>query len=147
MIFNCKLKNLTLVCCSLALTYSALELMVPYSLNHIPLTMYNALQTEIRILGQSSKVSVVPQNYIALVGDSYAQGRGDWLKNVIKSNRYKGTNPDYYSGHVIYQKTGTDVITFGAGGAGSVKGLVTAPIISHLYINSLWPYTLAQPKT
>ena len=32
------------------------------------------------------------------------------------------------------------------GGAGSVKGLVTAPIIPHLYINSLWPYTLDQPK-
>jgi hypothetical protein len=32
------------------------------------------------------------------------------------------------------------------GGAGSVKGLVTAPIIPHLYINSLWPYSLDQPE-
>jgi len=144
--FNYRLKNLTLAFGSLALTYSALELIVPYFLNHIPLTMYNALQTETRVLGQSSKDSVIPKNYIALVGDSYAQGRGDWLKKIIKNNRYKGTNPDYYSGHIIYRKTGIDVITYGMGGAGSVKGLVTAPIIPHLYINSLWPYTLAQPK-
>ena len=108
--------------------------------------MYNALKTEIRILGQSSKVSVVPKSYIALVGDSYAQGQGDWLKKTIKNNRYKGSNPDYHSGHVIYRKTGIDVITYGLGGAGSVKGLVTGPIIPHLYINSLWAYNLDQPK-
>ena len=70
---------------SLAMTYTALELLIPYFRNHIPLTMYNALATEIRVLGQTSKVSVVPKDYIALVGDSYAQGRGDWLKNTIKN--------------------------------------------------------------
>jgi hypothetical protein len=108
--------------------------------------MYNALENKIRVLGQSSKSSVIPKNYIALVGDSYAQGQGDWLKKMIRSNRYRGTNPDYHSGHIIYRRTGTDVITYGMGGAGSIKGLITAPIISHLYINSLWPYTLDQPK-
>lgn len=131
---------------SLAITYLGLELITPYFLNHVPLTMYNALQNEIRALGQSSKASVIPRDYIALVGDSYAQGLGDWLQKNIKSSRYKGTNPDYYSGHIIYNQTGIDVITYGMGGAGSVKGLVTAPIIPHIYINSLWPYTLDQPK-
>ena len=131
---------------SLAIIYLALELIFPHILNYVPLTMYNALQAEIRILGQSSKVSVIPKNYIALVGDSYAQGQGDWLKQTIKSSKYTGTNPDYYSGHIIFRKTGTDVITYGRGGAASVKGLVSAPIISHLYINSLWSYTLGQPK-
>ena len=141
-----KLTNLVLAFGSLTLTYLALELIFPHILNHIPLTMYNGLKTEIRILGQSSKSAVVPKDYIALVGDSYALGDGDWLKKIIKNNRYKGTNPDYYSGHIIFRQTGTDVITYGTGGAASVKGLVTAPIISHLYINSLWPYTLDQPK-
>ena len=141
-----KFKNLALGFVSLILTVLSLELIVPFFLNYVPITMYNALKTEIRILGQSSKVSVVPKNYIALVGDSYAQGQGDWLKKTIKNNRYKGSNPDYHSGHVIYRKTGIDVITYGLGGAGSVKGLVTGPIIPHLYINSLWAYNLDQPK-
>ena len=138
--------NYLLSLISLTITYLALELILPFLLNHVPLTMYNALQNEIRALGQSSKNSVIPKDYIALVGDSYAQGLGDWLKNNIKNSRYKGTNPDYYSGHVIYNQTGIDVITYGMGGAGSIKGLVTAPIIPHTYINSLWPYTLDQPK-
>jgi len=146
MSFKQKLINLTLAFGSLCLTYLTLELIVPHILNHVPLTMYNALENKLRVLGQSSKSSVIPQNYIALVGDSYAQGQGDWLKKVIRSSRYKGTNPDYHSGHIIYRRTGTDVITYGMGGAGSVKGLVTAPIISHLYISSLWPYTLDQPR-
>ena len=146
MSFKQKFINLTLAFGSLCLTYLTLELIVPHILNHVPLTMYNALENKIRVLGQSSKSSVIPKNYIALVGDSYAQGQGDWLKKMIRSNRYRGTNPDYHSGHIIYRRTGTDVITYGMGGAGSIKGLVTAPIISHLYINSLWPYTLDQPK-
>ena len=146
MSFKQKFFNSALALGSLSLAYLALELIVPHILNHVPLTMYNALQTKNRLLGQSSKSSVIPQNYIALMGDSYAQGQGDWLKETIKNSRYKGTNPDYYSGHIIYRKTGIDVITHGMGGAGSVKGLVTAPIIPHLYINSLWPYTLDQPK-
>jgi len=131
---------------SLAITYLALELIFPQLINYVPLTMYNALKTEIRVLGQSSKSSAVPNDYIALMGDSYAQGQGSWLIKTIKNSRYKGTNPDYHSGHAIYRKTGMDVITYGMGGAGSVKGMVTAPIISHLYINSLWPYTLSDPK-
>ena len=138
--------NLVLTAISLVLTYLVLELVVPFTLNHVPLTMYNALPPEIRILGQSSKNSVIPKNYIALVGDSYAQGQGDWLKKNIRENRFKGTNPDYFSGHVIFRQTGIDVITYGTGGAGSVKGLVTAPITQHQYINSLWPYKLAEPK-
>ena len=146
MSFKQKFINLTLAFGSLCLTYLTLELIVPHILNHVPLTMYNALENKIRVLGQSSKSSVIPKNYIALVGDSYAQGQGDWLKKMIRSNRYRGTNPDYHSGHIIYRRTGTDVITYGMGGAGSIKGLITAPIISHLYINSLWPYTLDQPK-
>ena len=146
MSFKQKFINLTLAFGSLCLTYLTLELIVPHILNHIPLTMYNALENKIRVLGQSSKSSVIPKNYIALVGDSYAQGQGDWLKKMIRSNRYRGTNPDYHSGHIIYRRTGTDVITYGMGGAGSINGLITAPIISHLYINSLWPYTLDQPK-
>ena len=71
---------------SLILTYLALELIAPHILNYVPLTMYNALQTEIRVLGQSSKVSVIPKNFIALMGDSYAQGQGDWLKKTIKNS-------------------------------------------------------------
>ena len=137
MSFKQKFINLTLAFGSLCLTYLTLELIVPHILNHIPLTMYNALENKIRVLGQSSKSSVIPKNYIALVGDSYAQGQGDWLKKMIRSNRYRGTNPDYHSGHIIYRRTGTDVITYGMGGAGRLRDWSPPP--SSL-ISILTPY-------
>ncbi|HAX45549.1 MAG TPA: hypothetical protein DCX78_01810 [Nitrospina sp.] len=93
MSFKQKFFNFALALGSLSLTYLALELIVPHILNHVPLTMYNALQTKNRLLGQSSKSSVIPQNYIALMGDSYAQGQGDWLKETIKNSRYIRNKP------------------------------------------------------
>lgn len=87
-------------------------------------------------------MGTIPQNYIALVGDSYAQGYGDWFLN---SNFNE--NPPFHSAHVINQKTAVDVISFGVGGADNVRGLTTLPISSYQYINAQYLLEMAAPQT
>lgn len=43
--------------------------------------------------------------------------------------------------HVIQDRTGRDVITFGRGGAGSLRGLVAEPISQFEYLNASLGYT------
>jgi hypothetical protein len=71
---------------------------------------------------QSSKSEFVPHNYIALLGDSIAEGVGDWL---LEANGDR-TKP-FHSADVIRRITGRDVVSFGRVGAGSPKALVSRP--------------------
>ena len=74
------------------------------------------------VLVQNSKAGYVPHDYIALLGDSYAAGHGDWLLSA-KGNRAK----DFHSAHVLHDLTGRDVITLGRAGAGSAQAMVRQP--------------------
>ena len=60
----------------------------------------------------SSKTGVLPHDPVLLLGDSYAQGAGDWLLET-DPNR----NGPFHSAHVINRLTGRDVITLGVSGA------------------------------
>ena len=62
-------------------------------------------------------------DYIALTGDSYAQGLGDWLHSLDPLG-----NGAFGSAHVIHELSGRDVITLGYGGAGSIGSLVMRPL-------------------
>src|SRR5262245_16514110 len=78
---------------------------------------------------------------MALIGDSNAQGAGDWLLSVDAFR-----NPPFYSAHLLYERTGRDVISFGASGAGSLRAMGTEP---QAYLNTLqrsWRYRLADPE-
>jgi hypothetical protein len=134
--------NLLLVFASVGVTYLILEFIVfvPH-LHYVPLKFHDDLPHGIRSLAQSSKKSLIPKDYIALVGDFYAQGYGEWLLSV---NPY--TNPPYHSGHLLHSKLKVDVVTFGAGGAGSLRGLVSEPIAQWKYMNSTAFYSLDQPS-
>ena len=121
-----------------------LEVFFPKILNKLPLKLHGIIDPGLVALVQSSKNSVIPKNYIALAGDSNAVGLGDWLNELKKNSRLE--NPSYHSAHFIHQKTGQDVISFGAGGAGSLRGLVSEPINQFLHINSKWAFSLEQPK-
>ena len=121
-----------------------LEIFFPKVLNKIPLKLHGNIDPGLFVLVQSSKSSVIPKNYIALAGDSNAVGLGDWLNELKKNSRLE--NPSYHSAHFIHQKTGQDVISFGAGGAGSLRGLVSEPINQFLHINSKRAFSLEQPK-
>jgi hypothetical protein len=82
------------------------------------------LPRSLSILAQSSKRGLVPRDYTLLLGDSFAEGQGDWADAGLA----RGGRPDYGSAHVIHERTGEDVVTFGAGGANSVRALVKTPL-------------------
>ena len=60
------------------------ELLFPYVLQKIPIKLQGNVDRELLTLVQSSKKSIVPNNYIAIVGDSYAAGIGEWLYHERK---------------------------------------------------------------
>lgn len=94
------------------------------------------------VLMQTSKQATLPKDYVALVGDSYAQGQGDWLIEQVDQ-----AAPDFHSAHLLHRQTGRDVISFGSGGAGSVRGLVTEPVTVLDYLrHSRWP-AMEDPQT
>jgi hypothetical protein len=135
------LANLALALLSLAITWLALELVVfPRLLPWLPLRIHAGLPRALRPLAQSSKSAVVPEHYVALLGDSYAQGAGDWLLEVDARR-----NPAYYSAHLLHDQTGIDVISFGASGAGSLRAMGTEPETFVDYLRHTWRFRLPDP--
>ena len=121
-----------------------MEVVFPKILHKLPLSVYLGLGKDYKILGQYHKKSVIPVDYIALVGDSHALGSGDWYLQVVK--KHKLTQGDYHSAHILYNKTGRDVLSFGALGSGSLRGLVLKPISYFRHVNLLRDFELKQPK-
>ncbi len=68
---------------------------------------------------QNSKSHYVPHDYIALLGDSYAVGVGDWLL----AGGGLADKP-YHSANVIHDLTGRDVASFGRVNIGSAQAMV-----------------------
>ena len=122
----------------------AMELIFPHLLHKVPLSVYVGLDSGYRVLGQSTKKSVVPEDYIAIVGDSHALGTGDWFKQAVRKHKF--TQGDYHSAHVLYNRIGRDIISYGALGSGNLRGLVSQPIAHFMHINSLRAFELEQPK-
>ena len=119
------------------------ELLFPFFLSKIPLKLHGYVDRGLLALVQSSKKSVIPKNYNAIFGDSYAAGVGEWL-NKERANSY--FNPDYGPAHVLHNKLGKDVVSFGSGGTGSIEGLVSLPIAQLEAINSYLAFNLDKPK-
>ena len=120
------------------------EWLFPKFLDKLPLRLYGSIENNLRILAQHSKKNLLPNEYIAIVGDSIAVGTGDWLEEVRK-NSFFGS-PDYSPAHLIYKKTGIDVVSFGQAGVGSFGGIWREPITQFKYINSVRGYHLSPPK-
>src|SRR3954454_19603098 len=90
--------NTGLVLVAVAVTYLILEvvffrLMLP----SLPLQYRVYLPDRADFFLQLSKSQYVPKDYIALAGDSYAQGVGDWLLSL----GFKSSQP-YHSADVIH---------------------------------------------
>ncbi len=136
-------KNIALLFASIFLFIFILEIFFTKVLNKLPLKFHGLINPRLFALVQSSKNSVIPENYIALVGDSNAAGIGEFYE-AQKNNTLD--NPGFHSAHFIHQKTRLDVISFGAAGSGSLRGLVAEPINQYLYINSRLAFSLEQPK-
>src|SRR5262245_16782522 len=114
------LSNILLVAASITICYAVAEFaffrfMLPYlSLNILP-----HLPDRAAYFLQSSKSHFVPRDYIALVGDSYAQGIGDWLY----ANGGDQSKP-HHSANVLHEQLGTDVVSVGRVASGSAEAMV-----------------------
>ncbi|MEZ5787791.1 MAG: hypothetical protein R3D62_15250 [Xanthobacteraceae bacterium] len=115
--------NTALVTGSILLTYLVFgHLVLRYYLPYVPPTTLWSLPDLPAIVGQTSKKSELPHDYIVLLGDSYAQGVGDWQINAaIKGSRR------YHSAHVMQDLTGHDVISLGRWGYNSAQAMVLKP--------------------
>ncbi|MBI5815586.1 MAG: hypothetical protein HZB29_08240 [Nitrospinae bacterium] len=139
------LTNLALAAGSCALLYASIEFaFFPMLLPYVPLKLQPFLNTGIDVAAQSSKSSLVPRDYIAIVGDSYAKGAGDWFMDANPDR-----NEPCTSAHVIKDRTGVDTITYGWGGLGSLDGIAARPYCVREAFNKVWRpglARLAEPK-
>jgi len=136
------LLNYLLTFTSIILTIIFLEFFFnQYLIDKTPLKFHFALPKAMEVLAQSSKDARLPKNYIALAGDSYAQGKGDWLLNA---------NPDkngpFHSAHLIHQYLGQDVISLGHSGASSTRGLVELPLAKFGFLKRNIATDIQNPK-
>jgi hypothetical protein len=109
-------------------------------LRYVPLRLHGDLPADIRIFAQSSKAGVVPEDFVLLLGDSYAHGYGDWLLAADPDR-----NGPFHSAHVINQLIGRDVVTLGVSGAGSVEGMVAFPANAYAHAKRAWYLRLPPP--
>lgn len=123
------------------MTWLVLELLVvPIALPLTPLKIHAGLPRALRPLAQSSKAGTIPRDWVALLGDSYAQGAGDWLLSV-DPNR----NPPFHSAHLLNAITGRDVVSFGMSGAGSLRAMGTEPETFLDYLARTWRFGVPDP--
>ncbi len=73
-------------------------------------------------LVQTTKAGYAPHDYVAILGDSYAEGVGDEMLHANGDDTKL-----FHAAHVIHARTGRDVVTFGQGGAGSAEAFVRLP--------------------
>jgi hypothetical protein len=115
--------NAMLAAISIACAYLICELLFfRFYLPYASLNIRTHLPDTAGVLVQNSKSEFVPRNYIAILGDSIAEGVGDWL---LQANGDR-TKP-FHSADVIRRITGRDVVSFGRFGAGSAQALVSRP--------------------
>jgi GDSL-like Lipase/Acylhydrolase family len=113
------LVNAAVVIASVAITYLVIQFVFfRYLLPDMPLNLQPHLSDRANVFLQNSKSHPVAQNYVALIGDSYAQGVGDWLLSVGG----QGNRP-HHSADVIHDLAGRDVVSFGYAGSGSAEAM------------------------
>ena len=138
------LQNVALFMLSLTFILLIGEWLFPKYLNKIPFRLYGGVETNLRVLAQYSKQSVLPENYIAILGDSNSVGVGDLYDDLSKNSN--SWYPDFSPAHFINKKLGIDVISFGKAGIGSFDSIWSGPANQFKYINAKG-FNLKPPKT
>ena len=117
------LLNTLLALVSVIVGYVVLEFAVfRVLLPNVKLGIRPHLPETAEVLVQTSKAGFVPHHYIAVLGNSYAEGVGDWLFNVHGNEALPFGPVD-----VLHALTGRDVVSFGRGGSSSAEGFVRQP--------------------
>jgi hypothetical protein len=118
--FKSALANAGLVGASVLVTYLIGELLFfRLLLPHLSLNIKPYLPDRADVVTQNSKAGYVPKDYIALLGDSYAEGLGDWL---LAANGNRAL--PFHSANVLHENLGRDVVSLGKGGSGSAEAFV-----------------------
>jgi len=137
--------NFSITIVSVTLVLAIAEyLLAPFILPHMPTGFLLSGEREIRFLGQHSvKSGLLPQSsYIALFGDSYAEGYGDWLSGDNGGNR----DSDHHSANVINKILNVDVLSYGKSGHDNIKGNYIYPLYISKRIEKLG-FDLKEPDT
>lgn len=117
------LANALLLLVSAAVTYLVASFVIfRFLLPHLSLNLHPHFPDIAEVFAQTSKSGTVPRDYIAVLGDSYAEGQGDGLL-AANGDRAKFV----HSAHALHRLTGRDVVSLGIGGAGSVQAMVRQP--------------------
>jgi hypothetical protein len=139
---NSKLINLIIALAMVLLTLLSAEYIIEnYLISATPVKFQFSLPQALSVLSQSSKQHRIPENYIAIIGDSYAQGKGDWF---LDNN--PNANEPFHSAHVINQLTQKDVISFGKSGASNIEGWVREPIAKSEFIHNKISSDFVKPE-
>lgn len=135
--------NIALAAISTLLTYVLIEaFFLRFFAPVLPIKTWGYMDKRFLPLAQTSKRGTIPRDYIMLVGDSYAQGAGDWLRSSDRNR-----SPEFHSAHIIHRRTGMDVVTTGLGGLGSLNGLVTRPLSVFDFFKGTLLLRVPRPKT
>jgi hypothetical protein len=117
------LANAALVLVSVTLTYLAASFLIfRFFLPELSLNLRPHFPDRAEVFAQTSKAAYAPHDYVALLGDSYAEGQGDGLL-ATGGDRARLV----HSAHILHRLTGRDVISLGIGGAGSAQAMVRMP--------------------
>jgi hypothetical protein len=93
----------------------------------------------LRVLAASSKTGLLPRDYVLVLGDSYAEGHGDWLTAALRAPG----RPSYQATHVLHELSGRDVVSLGSGGADNVSSMV---FMVPKRFTELWRLGLGEPR-
>lgn len=134
-------KNLLTLLIAVLISYAVLEMIWRNTLHLVPLTIHSELG-RLQFLAQRSKSGVVPQDYTLILGDSYVEGLGDWLMEVVHDG-----NPKFNVAHILYDRTGKDVLSFGIRGGFPAFAYVFNATRAYKGLNLYWGITVEPPKT
>jgi hypothetical protein len=112
--------NAGVAAASLAVTYLVIQfLFFRFLLPDLPPNLRPYLSDRARVFAQTSAAHEIPQDYIALLGDSYGEGVGDWMLAAGGEKKRP-----FGSADVIHAQTGRDIVSFARAGASSADAMV-----------------------
>ncbi|MSO85758.1 MAG: thermonuclease family protein [Rhodospirillales bacterium] len=132
-------KNLLLLAVATILSYVVLEIAWRASLDRVPLTLHKELG-RLQWLAQPSKKGIVPKDYVLMIGDSYVEGLGDWLMRVVSDG-----NPKFNAAHILHDRTGRDVLSFGFRGGSPSWTFVFQATVAFRHMNLYAGIDVAPP--
>jgi hypothetical protein len=126
---------------SLLATFVIVEPFFRAHVRSFTITMQESLEPCYRPLAQISKKGYLPHDYVAILGDSYAEGAGDWY---IRSNRNK--HLPFQASHLLHERTGRDAVTFGSSVTGPERYVLANLPSSYIFINKMAFLSMEKPK-